>query len=135
MATNETFRNGDMLSLPVPSGTKAGDAVRVGGLNGVCQTDRAKVDVDPYNADGTVSSTYNYGGGNATGNASVWLVGVHELPVTTTTTLAIGDPVYIVTADNTLTTTDNTGANPLFGHAITAKGSTDGEVISVRLAN
>jgi len=135
MATNEIFRSGNKLSLPVPSGTAVGAPVRIGGLNGVTETARAKVDVDPYNADGSVNTSYNYGGGNPTGYASVWLEGVHDLPVATTTTRAIGDPIYIVTADNTLTTTDNSGANPLFGHAVEAKGSTAGEVIRVRITN
>lgn len=135
MATNEIFRDGDMLSLPVPSGTKAGDPVRIGGLNGVCATDRAKTDVDPFNTDGTVNTSYNAGGGNPTGNASVWLKGVHDVPVGTTTARAIGDPIYIVTSTNALTTTDNSGANPVFGHAVEAKGTTAGEVIRVRVAN
>lgn len=135
MARNETFRDGNMLSLPVPSGRKSGDPVRIGGLNGVCATDRAKVDVAAYNTDGTPNTSYNYGGGNPTGNASVWLAGVHDLAVSTTTTRAIGDPIYIITATNVLTTTDNSGANPLFGHAVEAKSSTADEVIRVRITN
>lgn len=135
MATNEIFRSGDKLSLPVPSGRVAGSPVRVGGLNGVCQTNRAKTDVAQYNQDGTVNASYDFGGGNPTGNATVWLEGVHDLPVSTATTLAIGDPVYIITATNVLTTTSNTDANPLFGHAIEAKSATVDEVIRVRIAN
>jgi predicted RecA/RadA family phage recombinase len=135
MSTNETFRSGDKLSLPVPDGRKSGDPVRVGSLNGVLATDKAKVDVSPTNADGTRNTDYNYGGGNVTGNASVWLVGAHDVPVSTTTTRAIGDPIYIITASNVLTTTDNSGANPLFGHAVEAKSATANEVIRVRIAN
>lgn len=135
MATNEIFRSGSKLSLPVPSGRKAGDPVRVGGLNGVLQTNRAKVDVAKYNDDGSVNASYDFGGGNPTGNASVWLEGVHDLPVSTTTTRAIGDPIYIITATNVLTTTDNSGANPLFGHAVEAKSATADEVIRVRVTN
>lgn len=135
MATNETFRSGTKLSLPVPAGRKSGDPVRIGGLNGVCQTNRAKVDVAKYNDDGTVNATYDYGGGNPTGNASVWLEGVHDLPVSTTTTRAIGDPIYIITATNVLTTTDNSAANPLYGHAVSAKSATADEVIRIRIAN
>lgn len=135
MATNETFRSGTKLSLPVPAGRKSGDPVRIGGLNGVCQTNRAKVDVAKYNDDGTVSTTYDFGGGNPTGNASVWLEGVHDLPVSTTTTRAIGDPIFIITATNVLTTTDNSAANPLFGHAVEAKSATADEVIRIRIAN
>jgi hypothetical protein len=135
MSTNEIFRSGDKLSLPVPDGRTAGSPVRIGGLNGVCATDKAKVDVSPTNANGTLNTDYNYGGGNPTGNASVWLVGVHDLAVSTTTTRAIGDPIYIITASNVLTTTDNSGANPVFGHAVEAKSSTANEVIRVRIAN
>lgn len=135
MATNETFRSGTKLSLPVPSGRKSGDPVRIGGLNGVLQTNRAKTDVVNYNDDGTVNASYDFGGGNPNGYASVWLEGVHDLPVTTTTTRAIGDPIYIITATNVLTTTDNSGANPLFGHAVEAKTSTDGDVIRIRITN
>lgn len=135
MSTNEIFRSADKLSLPVPDGRVSGDAVRIGGLNGVLATDKAKVDVAPTNADGTRNTAYNYGGGNPNGNASVWLVGAHKLPVSTTTTRAIGDPIYIITASNVLTTTDNSGANPLFGHALDAKSSTANEVIRVRIAN
>lgn len=135
MATNETFRSGTKLSLPVPSGRKSGDPVRIGGLNGVLQTNRAKVDVAKYNDDGTVNASYDFGGGNPTGSASVWLEGVHDLPVSTTTTRAVGDPIYIITATHVLTTTDNSGANPLFGHAVSAKTANADEVIRVRITN
>ena len=115
MALNEVFRDADHLSLPVPSDTASGKPVRIGGLNGVTET-----------AEGE--------GFNADGYASVWLKGAHKVNVTTTTTLTVGAPVYIVTASNTLTTTDNSDANPLFGHALEAKGNTAQDII-VRLAN
>lgn len=131
MATNEKFRPGDKVSLPVPAGKKAGDPVRVGGLNGVCATDRAKVDVAPTNADGTLSSTYNYGGGNPTGNASVWLDGGHEFTVDFAVA-NIGDPIYIL-ADGTGLTGTATGNN-LYGHALSTKGAPSGP-LTVRIAN
>ncbi len=124
MATNEVFRDADHLSLPVPNSTASGSPVRVGGatgLNGVTQTKTGAAGVPD--------------GGNATGYASVLLKGAHKLPVSTTTTLAVGDPVYIIIATNVLTTTANSGANPLFGHALTAKSATANEVITVRVAN
>src|SRR5690242_5313643 len=120
MATNENLNHGQQFSAPVPTGTKAGGPLRLGGatgLNAVALTDRAKTDVAPTNSDGTVNTSYNAGGGNVNGNASVKTNGVHSFPVATTTTRALFDPIYIVLADNTLTTTDNSGANPLFGHA------------------
>ena len=65
MAKNEHLRHANHVSLPVPAGTVSGDPVRVGILNGVAQTDRA--------------STSNWGGGNAAGEASVWLDGSHQI--------------------------------------------------------
>lgn len=131
MATNERFRPGDKVSLPVPSGKKAGDPVRIGSLNGVCATDRAKVDVAPTNTDGTVNSSYNYGGGNPTGNASVWLDGAHEFTVDFAVA-DVGDPVYILADGSGLTGTAS--GNNLYGHALTTKGATSGPV-TVRIAN
>jgi hypothetical protein len=132
MSTNEKFRVGNKVSLPVPSGTTAGSPLRIGGLNGVAATDRAKTDVDPYNADGSINSSYNRGGGNVDGNASVWLDGAHDVPVGTTTALAIGDPVYI-TSGNALTPVST--SNSLFGHALSVKGTTAGETVTVRITN
>lgn len=131
MATNEHFRHGDAIALPVPAGKKAGDPVRIGELNGVCQTDRARVDVTPTNADGTPNSTYNYGGGNVTGEASVWLDGAHRFTVDFAVG-AVGDPVYIL-ADGSGLTATATGNNK-YGHALSTKGAAAGPLI-VRLAN
>ncbi|GEP38882.1 hypothetical protein NPS01_25450 [Nocardioides psychrotolerans] len=131
MATNEKFRPGDKVSLPVAAGKKSGDPVRVGSLNGVCATDRAKVDVSPTNTDGTVNATYNYGGGNITGNASVWLDGGHEFTVAFAVA-NIGDPVYILADGSALTGTVT--ANNLYGHALTTKGAPSGP-LTVRIAN
>lgn len=131
MATNEIMRNADFLSLPVPSGKKAGDPVRVGGLNGVCETDRAKTDVAAFNADGTPNTSYNYGGGNPTGNASVWLTGAHVFTVSFAIS-NVGDPVYILADGSALTATAS--GNNLYGHALTTKGGTSGP-LTVRIAN
>jgi predicted RecA/RadA family phage recombinase len=117
MAKNEVYKDADYLSLPVANGTLSGGPVRVGGLNGVAQTDEGDLVT------------------NEEGYASVALKGAFRVPVSTTTTLAIGDPVYIITASNILTTTANSGANPLFGHALSAKGSTANQLIIVRIAN
>lgn len=132
MATNEKFRPGDKVSLPVPVGTKAGDPLRIGGLNAVAQTDRAKVDVSPTNADGTLNTSYNYGGGNPTGNASCWLDGGHEFTVDFEVA-AVGDPIYIDPTDNSLTDAI-VDDQVLFGHALTTKAAPEGPV-TVRLAN
>lgn len=127
MATNEIFRHGDFVSLPVPDGTKSGDPVRVGGLNAVAQTDKAVVHT-PDEIQG-----YPYDGGNPIGNASCALDGAWEFQVDFAVE-NVGDPVYIVTASNDLVDTDNSGANPLYGHALTTKSATTGP-LTVRLAN
>lgn len=106
----------DKLSLPVAADTASGAFVLVGdqGLFGVTAT-----------AEGE--------GGNAAGYASVWTAGVYNLAVGTTTALDIGDKVYATPA-GALTTTDNSGANAHVGWAVSAKGTTAGEVIRVKLA-
>lgn len=86
-------------SLPVPTGTKSGDPVKVGGFIGVCETDRNE---------GTAPDP----SGNPTGYASVAPDGCYSLKVPEVVT-TVGTPVYI-TGANALTTT--VGSNTLFGH-------------------
>lgn len=136
MSTNEKFRAGDKVSLPVPAGTVAGAPLRIGGATGfnvVTATARAVTDVSPTNADGTINTAYNYGGGNPHGNASCWLDGGHEFTVAFAVA-AVGAPIYIVIATNALTDTANAGANPLYGHALTTKAAPSGP-LTVRIAN
>lgn len=128
MARNEVYKDADYLSLPVPTGALSGSPVRVGGLNGVLQTNEGSVDTGSNTYDTAASS-------NKDGYASVALKGAWRIPVATTTALTIGAPVYIVTASNTLTTTDNSGANPVFGYALSAKGTSAGQTVIVRIAN
>lgn len=130
MARNEVYKDADYLSLPVPVGTLSGAPVRVGGLNGVAQVDEpsAYLAANPGAYNEAMSS-------NKAGYASVALKGAFRINVATTGTLAVGDPVYIVTASNTLTTTSNTNANPIFGYALSAKGSTANQPVIVRIAN
>lgn len=128
MARNQVYKEADFLSLPVATGKLSGDAVRVGGLNGVLLTNEGSVDKGDNTYDQAASS-------NKDGFASVALKGAFRLPVSTTATLAVGAPVYIITATGVLTTTDNTGANPLFGHALSAKGATANQSVIVRIAN
>lgn len=131
MARNEVYKNADYLSLPVATGKLSGQSVRIGGLNAVLTTNEGSVD------DGDISANpYNEAASsNKAGYASVSLKGAYLLPVTTTTTRAVGDPIYIITATGVLTTTDNSGANPVFGHALSAKGSSNPQNVIVRLAN
>ena len=109
MAKNEHLRHANHVSLPVPAGTVSGDPVRVGILNGVAQTDRA--------------SATNWGGGNAVGEATVWLDGSHHLEVAGAVS-AIGTAVYI-TSDGSLTTTAT--GNSLFGAALATQAG-DGTI-------
>jgi predicted RecA/RadA family phage recombinase len=140
MARNEVFKDANYLSLPVPVGTLSGAPVRVGQLNGVAQTAEPTAYLAGTASAGAeawlVPGNYNEApSGNKVGFASVALVGAFNIPVATTTALAIGDPVYIVTASNTLTTTSNTGANPVFGVALSVKGTTAGQNVIVRITN
>ncbi len=131
MAVNETYRQANRLSLPVPAGKKAGDPVRIGGLNGVLQTDRAATTVSPVNTDGTPNPAYNYGGGNPDGSATVWLEGAHDFTVAFSVA-NVGDPVYILADGSALTATAS--GNNLYGHALTTKAAPSGP-LTVRLAN
>ena len=130
MARNEVFKDADYLSLPVPVGTLSGAPVRIGGLNGVAQVDEptAYLAANPGAYNQAQSS-------NKAGYASIALKGAFRIPVATATALNVGDPVYIITASNTLTTTSNTGANPVFGYALSAKGTTAGQPVIVRITN
>ncbi len=93
---NEAIRPGTELSLPVPSGTKSGEPVKIGGLVGVAATDRGA-------------------GGNSATNASVLLDGrVYELDVDGAIT-GVGTPINI-TSTRTLTVTSS--GNDLFGHSV-----------------
>ena len=82
MSINNVYKPGDQLPAPVPAGTKSGDPVRIGGLNGVAIVDRAAASTGPLNADGSLNTAYNRGGGNANGNASVQFDGAHKVVVT-----------------------------------------------------
>ncbi len=100
MATNQKFDHADSVSLPVPAGTLTGVPVFVGDLAGTTRTKEAE-------------------GGNASGFATVDLVGAYEFTVTGAVTP--GAKVYRVTADGTLNASA-TGA-VLWGYSLTTKGS------------
>jgi len=112
MARNEQFLNADHLSLPVPEGTKSGDAVLAGGvLPGYAKTGRGE-------------------GGNDPDRASVWTKGAANVPVTGAIT-AVLQKVYIPPAGGALTATAT--GNTLWGYALETKGSGVG-VIPVKIA-
>jgi predicted RecA/RadA family phage recombinase len=109
----------DKLSLPVPADAPSGAPVIVGSIVGVLATKENQ-------------------GGNPDGYGSVWCEGVYRLLVITNTALTVGAPVYIITAQSgnpatALTTTSNSGANPVFGYALEAKGTAPA-TIRVKLA-
>ncbi|HEY3529339.1 MAG TPA: DUF2190 family protein [Nocardioides sp.] len=114
MAKNQVFAPSKTRSLPVPDGTVSGDPVIVGTIVGVALTDKGD-------------------GGNDAANATVAIDGAWDLAIGTATALAVGDKVFIVTSTRALTTTDNTGANPVFGKILEAKGTTAGEVHPVEI--
>lgn len=114
MAKNQVFAPSRTRTLPVAADTVSGAPVLVGGLVGVTLT-----------AEGE--------GNNAAGYATVALDGAWDLAVATTTALTVGAKVYITPA-LAVTTTDNSGANALFGYALEPKGTTAGQVISIELA-
>lgn len=132
MARNEVFKDADYLSLPVPTGTLSGAPVRIGGLNGVAQSNEGSVDLAKR-----VAAHGSYVGpaspsSNEAGYASVALKGAWRFPFAAGVgAVAIGDPIYITTG-NVLNATAS--GNSLFGYAISAKASGAGTVI-VRIAN
>ena len=123
MALNEVFRDADHLSLPVPAGIKSGDPVRIGGLNGVAQTDRNDGNApDPANLKPVNT--------NPVGNASVWLKGAHEFEVDFAVA-TVGLPIYI---DGSNKLTGTASGNSLYGHALTTKAAAAGPLV-VRITN
>ena len=114
MSTNEIYEASDPLPAPVPAGTKSGDPVRIGGLNGIAIVNRAAASTGPLNADGSLNTAYNRGGGNADGNASVKYSGAFKLSVTSTAAPTYGQAIYLAAAG--LTTT--AGSDPLWGYSV-----------------
>lgn len=112
MATNIKHGPERTRSLPVTADTPSGSPVVVGSLVGVALT-----------AEGE--------GGNDAGKATVGMGGVTTQAVGTTTAITVGGPVYITSA---YALTPTASGNTLFGHALTAKGTTAGEVIDIELA-
>ena len=115
MATNVVYKPGQHLPAPVPAGTLSGAPLRIGSLNAIAITDRAKVDVSPVNADGTKNATYNYGGGNPDGYASVWTWGGHRLIVKAGAKPNFGDGVYFDPSGTPTKLTVTAGSLALFG--------------------
>lgn len=123
MAKNQIFEYVDILSLPVPEGTKSGDVVVVGEFIGVAETD-----VSVRSDTGADAWDETYGGGNAEGHASVRIRGgAYSLPVTGA--VAIGDAVYLGADDEAVLSPDGEGRR--FGIAQTTKGAGEGPVTVV----
>lgn len=101
MAKNQVYPPHRTRVLPVATDTASGTPLLIGSFPVVTLT-----------AEGE--------GGNAAGFATCALDGGWNVPVTTTTTLAVGAPVYI-TSGGVLTPVST--SNTLFGYALKAKGS------------
>jgi predicted RecA/RadA family phage recombinase len=131
MAKNFVFKEAEYISLPVPTGTKAGSPVRVGVINAVTVTDEASVtQTITLGAGAQLIQPSGAASSNEPGFASVALKGSAILTVTGATT--VGGPVYIK-ADNTLTTTIAAGSK-LFGVALRVKTAPAGPVL-VKIIN
>lgn len=132
MAKNFVFKEADYISLPVPTGTKAGIPLRIGVLNAVTVTAEGSVtETLTLGAGASITQPSGAASGNAPGFASVALKGSANLSVTGATT--VGGPVYIKTSDNTLTTTIAAGSK-LFGVALRVKSAPVGTVL-VKILN
>jgi predicted RecA/RadA family phage recombinase len=119
MATNFVFKEADYISLPVPTGTKAGKPLRIGALNAVTVTAEGSVtETITLGAGASLVQPSGAASGNEPGYASVALKGSAILDVTGIT--VPGTPVYIKTSDNTLQVTAAAGTK-LFGVALAAK--------------
>ena len=119
MATNFVFKEAEYLSAPVPTGTKAGKALRIGAVNAVTVTAEGSVtETIQLGAGASITQPSGAASGNKPGFASVALKGAAILPVTGVT--AWGTPVYIKVSDNSLQVTAAVGTK-LFGYALAVK--------------
>ena len=98
MATKFKFGPRLTRELPVTADTPSDSPVVVGSIVGVALIDADSSDI-----------------------ATVGIGGVASLPVSTTTAVAVGAPVYITSA---YVLTPSSSGNTLFGYALTAKGTT-----------
>lgn len=112
MATNMKHGPERTRELPVTADTPSGSPVVVGAFVGVALTKEGS------------------GVGNRDGYATVGLGGVTSQAVSTTTAAAVGVAIYITSA---YVLTPSSSGNTLFGYALTAKGTTAGEVIDIEL--
>lgn len=142
MATNEIFKHGQWVSLPLPlrgddpavnaDPTLPGDPVKIGSIVGFAQEVGGKSNSYTIGST-TVTQTSNPANSLAPGWASVALTGAFAFPVTgwDPDTMGAGTPVYIVPASGstraTLTTT--AGSDP-FGVIL---GQTSGGVPVVNI--
>lgn len=102
------------ISRPVPEGTKSGDALMVNGRPVVALTDReGTVKTDTF---GDLTITYpGSTSSNPEGNASLYIDGTFDLPVTGANASTANDvPVYYKADKLTLTGTE--GTDDVFGY-------------------
>jgi predicted RecA/RadA family phage recombinase len=115
MAINQVFHDSDELSLPVGTGIKSGEPVRVGIINGVAMTDSG----DLVGTGTGVNMRSNINTTNFSGYATVWSHGVWNLTVALAADRAAGTAIYCTfpgaNKKVALTDNSNSGANKLWG--------------------
>ena len=132
MAKNFVFKEAEYLSVPVPTGTPAGKALRIGALNVVTVTDEASVTKTiQLGAGASITQPSGSASSNEPGWASAALKGSALLPVTGVT--AFGTPVYIKVSDNSLQVTAAVGTK-FFGWALRVKSAPLAAVL-VKISN
>lgn len=113
MSLNQVYDDAHQLEVPVPEGTESGEALLVGVIPGVAQTDR-----------------------NAAGEATVRFKGAFRLAVVskegeTNKTTAVGDAIFITGAG---VLEKKSSGNTLFGYALETIGSGATKEIVVKIA-
>lgn len=113
MAPNQTFRESVELSLPVGTGIKSGDPVRLGIINGVALTDSG----DMVGTGTSPNQRSFINTSNASGYATVWSHGVWQFTVTLAAARTAGHPIYCTVpgANKKATLTDDATGAKLFG--------------------
>lgn len=111
MAKNQKYAPKRTRVLPVATSTPTGTPLMVGSLP-------------------VITLTAEAGGGNDAGFATCALDGAWHVPVTTSTAIAVGGPVYITSGGALTPTATN---NTLWGYAIEAKG-TAAQTIAVEIS-
>lgn len=98
------------ITVAAPAAVSSGDGVLVNSLFGIAATDAAQGE-----------------------DVELVTLGVFTMGKVSTDVFAVGTPAYWDDSAGLVTTDDDTGSNPLIGHAVTAAGNPSGSV-NVRLS-